>query len=261
MTTQALPAPRSGCEAEAGSETLRHVLTPERRRPDDPPGGVVDVLVASKGGRRPAGLEHVPWEARVLVDSRPGWVHAANALLDEAADTGHDALFVDDDVTILPETFEGFARYYPLSDVFGFRLRGRPGEEQVGWGLQKTNPYPGRACYLAHVTASLMYVRHAVLAAGVRFPVWPGLHFEDIQFTYDCWRRGFAVAYLPLPALHDLGPAEGGHMLGATKRHEPDVARRRATNHRCLDRWAEKVNLRGLAEDGRIPFGVWGIDP
>lgn len=243
------------------SAALRHVMTNGRQRPAKPPGGVVDVLVATKDGKDPAGLEHFPCQCRLLTESRPGWAHAANALLDYAAATGHDALFVDDDVTILPETFEQFGRYYPLADVFGFRLRNPSGQEQVGWGLQKPNPYPDRACYLAHVTASLLYIRAEVLRAGVRFPVWPGLHFEDIQFTYDCWAHGFAVAYLPLPALHDLGPTEGGHMLGATKRHEPDIARRRAVNHRCLDQWAIKHNLRRMAEDGRIPFGVWGIDP
>lgn len=241
---------------------FRHTLTNGRQRPAGPPGGVVDVLVASKTGREPGGLECLPpWASRVLVDSRPGWAAAANALLDQAAEAGHDALFIDDDVTILPETFAGFGRYYPLADVFGFRLRGQPGQrDQVGWGLRQENHWPDRACYLAHVTASLMYVRADVLKTGVRFPYWPGLHFEDIQFTYDCWLRGFAVAYLPLPARHDIAPTPAG-MIGSTLRHGTDLQARRELNHRHLDRWAEANDLRGAAIDGRIPFGVWGIDP
>lgn len=222
----------------------------------------MDVLVASKDGKLPAGLEHVPWKTRVLVDSRPGWTAAANALLDQAAVAGHDALFVDDDVTILPETFRGFDRYYPLADVFGFRLRSSPGlADQCGWGLQRPNPDPDRACYLAHVTASLMYVRaHVLTRGGVRFPEWPGLHYEDIQFTNNCWLNDFPVAYLPFPALHDLAPGADGGMIGATKRNESNLAERRELNHQCLDQWAREQDLRKAADDGRIPFGVWGID-
>lgn len=240
---------------------LRHALSNGHQRPVGPPGGVVDVLVASKDGKTPAGLDHVPWPTRLLVDSRPGWAAAANALLDQAAEAGHDALFIDDDVTILPETFAVFDQYYPLADVFGFRLRGQPGQDdQCGWGLQKPNPFADRACYLAHVTASLMYVRAEVLGA-VRFPVWPGLHFEDVQFTYECWYRGFAVAYVPSPALHDIGPTQGGSPIGATKRHEANLEERRAINHHQLGQWVTANDIRKAADDGRIPFGVWGIDP
>jgi hypothetical protein len=240
---------------------MRHAITNGHQRPSEPPGGVVDVLVASKGGLLPVGLENIPWKTRVLVDDRKGWAAAANALLDQSAAAGHDAIFIDDDVTILPETFAGFHRYYPLADVFGFRLRGNTGGDQCGWGLQKPNPYPDRACYAAHVTASLMYLRAEVLQAGVRFPLWPGIHYEDLVFTYDCWYQNFAVAYLPLPALHDIEPAPDGAMVGATKRHELHLELRRDVNHRFLDKWAKDHDLRGAADDGRIPFGVWGIDP
>jgi hypothetical protein len=222
----------------------------------------VDVLVASKDGKLPGGLSHIPWATRVLVDDRPGWAEASNALLDRAAAAGHDAIFIDDDVTILPETFAGFEKYYPLADVFGFRLRGRVGmSDQAGWGLQKPNPFPDRACYAAHVTASLLYLRAEVLTAGLRFPSWPGVHYEDIVFTYECWYRNFAVAYLPLAALHDIGPVSDGAMVGATKRHETHLEVRRDVNHRHLDKWVKDNDLRGAADDGRIPFGVWGIDP
>lgn len=246
---------------------LRHALHNGHARPPEPPGGVVDVLVASKDGKTPAGLEELEGmnrvmhvTHRVLVDSRPGWAAAANALLDQAAESGHDAIFVDDDVTILPEFFR-LRYYYHLADVFGFRLRGRPGQEdQCGWGLQRPNPYPDKACYCAHVTASLMYVRAEVLQAGVRFPYWPGLHFEDLQFTYECWLKGFAVAYLPLPALHDIAPAAGDVMIGATKRNESNLKERREMNHRCFDKWVADNDIRKAADDGRIPFGIWGID-
>lgn len=242
---------------------LQHAMTNGRQRTIAPPGGVVDVLVASKDGKLPDGLENIPWEINVLMDRRAGWANAANNLLEHAAANGHDAIFVDDDVTILPETFAGFDKYYPLADVFGFRLRGQPGrDDQCGWGLQKPNPHPDRACYVAHVTASLMYVRSHVLTEGqVRFPVWPGSYFEDIVFTYECWYRNFAVAYVPLPALHDIVPGEDGAAAGATKRHEMDLQIKRDINHANLGRWCEKNDIKGAADAGRIPFGIWGIDP
>lgn len=241
---------------------LRHAVSNGRTRPTGPPGGVVDVLVASKDGKLPGGLDLIPWKTRVLVDSRPGWSAAANALLEQSAADGHDAIFIDDDVTILPDTFGKFGRYYPLADVFGFRLRGRPDQpDQCGWGLQHPNPDPDRACYLSHVTASLMYVRAHVLSVGaMRFPEWPGLHYEDIQFTNNCWLNDFAVAYLPFPALHDIAPGIDGALIGATKRNESNIAERRGVNHERLGQWATEKDLKNAAEVGRIPFGVWGID-
>ena len=53
----------------------------------------------------------------------------------------------------------------------------------------------------------------AVLTAGVRFPVWPGVHSEDVAFTYDCWLHGFKVLYVPNRAEHALEP----NGVGATK--------------------------------------------
>lgn len=242
--------------------TLRHTLANGVERSNSPPGGVVDVLVASKDGVLPKGLEHIPFETRVLVDSRPGWGASSNALLQQSADAGHDAIFIDDDVTILPDTFAGFDKYYPLADVFGFRLRGHQGQsDQYGWGLQQPNPFPDRACYLAHITASLMYIRAGVLKdGGLRFPEWPGVHFEDIVFTYDCWLRGYAVAYLPSHALHEIHLGDAGE-TGATKRNDPNLIDRKAHNRFLFDRWCQENDLKRAANEGRIPFGAWGIAP
>lgn len=222
---------------------------------------MIDVLVATLG-RLPLGLEHIPWPHRVLTDSRPGWAEAANALLDAAAEAGHDALFLDDDVEILPETFAHFAEYEPWADVFGFRLRA-PSGRAISFGyclMENGHLMPSfdttRACYLAHVTASVLYIKHAVLAAGVRFPVWPGIHGEDVAFTYDVWLHGFMVAYLPFDAVHHIH--ESG--IGATKAHIEGVGARISENQIHLDAWVNDHEVLAAAKIGRMPFALHHID-
>lgn len=224
---------------------------------------MLDILVATLG-RLPTGLEYAPKPARVLTDGRTGWAAASNALLDQAAAAGHDALFLDDDVELLPETFGEFDRYYDKADVFGFRLKA-PGENarvlsaghclmQNGWLMPSFDTT--RACYLAHVTASVLYIKHAVLAAGIRFPVWPGVHSEDVAFTYDCWLHGFKVAYLPSYAVHHVH--ESG--MGGTKAHDADLQRRLGENQRLLRSWVRTHGVYDAADAGRIPYGLEHIE-
>lgn len=221
---------------------------------------MLDILCATLG-REPLGLGYAPQPNRLLTDARPGWANAANALLDQAAEAGHDALFLDDDVELLPETFAHFDRYYPLADVFGWRLKTRAGKA-ISFGhvlLSNGALWPNidatRAGYVAHVTASVLYLKHAVLAAGVRFPVWPGIHAEDVAFTYDCWLHGFRVAYLPYDAIHDVA-ANG---VGQTKTHDPRLQERQGQNQRCLALWMREQNVLGAAAAGRIPVERWDM--
>jgi GT2 family glycosyltransferase len=222
---------------------------------------MLDILCATLG-RLPLGLEHVPGPHRLLTDGRKGWAAASNALLDEACAAGHDALFLDDDVEILPETFSNWARYKPHADVFGWRLKTRAGRAisfghclmPNGWLLPNFDST--RPAYVAHVTASVLYIKHAVLAAGLRFPDWPGLHSEDVAFTYDAWLKGFKVAYLPFDAIHDVA-ADG---MGQTKTHEAQRQERLGENQRLLSQW---VAAHGVLEAGaaqRLPLGLWRIE-
>jgi hypothetical protein len=222
---------------------------------------MLDILCATLG-REPQGLEHVPVPWRLLKDSRQGWAAASNALLDQACEAGHDALFIDDDVEILSDTFSEWDRWRDRADVFGWRLRARSGRAisfgfvlmPNGWlmpNFDSTN-----AAYVAHVTASLMYIKHGVLAAGVRFPDWPGLHSEDVAFTYDAWLKGFQVAYLPYDAIHAV--AENG--VGQTKTHDPRLMERLGTNQQMLAQWVRDRGVVAAAGAGRLPLGLWRID-
>ncbi len=209
------------------------------------------ILVATKGDRMPQGLEHAPPHVYVE-DTRKGWAAASNALLDMAADTGADALFLDDDVTLLSETFEDFNTWRSPGTVVGFQLRGgdtiiSAGHYLSQGGLLLPNPDPHTPAYMAHVTASAMYVPHAVLAAGVRFPDWPGVHGEDVAFTYDVWLHGFRVLYWPSPVLHDV--ADNG--IGLTKTHEANLGGRLLENSRRLGMWMQE---KGVWE--KVPMGL-----
>ncbi len=214
--------------------------------------GVIAVLCATKGDRRPQGLEHVP-EPRIYLESTiTGWAAASNALLDEAAVRGCDALFLDDDVTLTPRTFADMEKWLSPDTLVGFQCRdsGRvisAGHFVTEGGILLPNPRPHTAAYMAHVTASAMYIPHAILASGVRFPHWPGLHSEDVAYTYAVWMAGFKVLYWPSPVLHHV--ASNG--IGATKAHENDMGRRLLENLRCLGEW---INESGALS--RVPMGI-----
>lgn len=212
--------------------------------------GEIAILCATKGDRKPQGLENVPggvyWE-----DTRKGWAAASNALLDRAAEEGRDALFLDDDVTLLPETFEDMQKWRGEALV-GFQLR--DGDRVISrghylspGGLLLPNPDPYTPAYMAHVTASAMYIPHAILAAGVRFPDWPGVHSEDVAFTYSVWLAGFRVLYWPSPVLHEV--AENG--IGLTKVSEHNLGARLLDNSRRLGMWMQENQVLS-----KVPMGV-----
>jgi GT2 family glycosyltransferase len=218
---------------------------------------MISILVATKTGAEPGGLQHAP-EHRVCIDTRKGWANAANALLDRAATFGDDALFIDDDATLTETTFARLATYRDAADVFGFTLCEADGTVNSaghcavpgGWLLPRDRALAGTPCYVAHVSASCMYIGANVLRAGVRFPVWPGEHSEDVAFTYAVWLHGFRVAYIPGKVIH---PLHAG--TGATKAQIPDLAERQAENTRQLRTWMTERFVHAAIEDGRIPRG------
>lgn len=228
----------------------------------------LDVLVATKDGRKPGGLEHLG-DHQVLMNRIPGWVNAANYLLDDSARSGHDALFIDDDVTLTSSTFDLLDKYWDKAEVFGFTLVPPNDQRVLSAGVEWRYETDGRTIektlqcqkppgifipsYVPHVTASCMVVKKEVLRAGVRFPVWPGMHLEDVAFTLECWLKGFRVAYLPGLAYHDA-VAEGGVTVGATKRHDPEFHARRRLNQQHLIEWTAEHGVDKALEAGEMPF-------
>lgn len=219
---------------------------------------MLDILISTTGARMPEGFEHVPVPYRVLTDSRKGWAASANALLDIADQEGHDALFLDDDIKLLPETFAEMDQWLDLADVIGFQLwdwqRTRvvsAGHVLYDGGMLLPSSYHNEPSYMAHITASAMYIKHAVLAAGVRFPEWPGVHSEDVAFTYDVWLHGFRVLYWPAPVLHDIQP----NNIGSVKARDDKLAERLGENSALLHEWMVERRVYDAAARGVIPTG------
>ena len=209
----------------------------------------------SKQASKPGGLAHLgahnrDW--RIAYDATPGWSNAANALLDYAAAKGHDALFLDDDVTLTTDSLAGVRQYYGHADIFGLDLHAQGGARQVGarhtWDGQTLHDWvEGAPAYVAHVSTSAVYIKHAVLAAGVRFPVWDGVHWEDVAFCFDCWLHGFRVLAAPGLVHHAI---EGG--VGATKRHDPTFWEKWTANKAAFQVWCAERDL-GMVPREAVP--------
>lgn len=183
---------------------------------------MITVLVSSKNRAAPLGLEHLHGNYRLIMDDTPGWAVSANRLLDRAVIYGDDALFLDDDTTLTAESLCGVEMYRTHADVFGLDLHTMDGERQAGARHIFTEQgdliewIDSGPAYVAHVSTSAIYLTAKALASGVRFPIWPGIHWEDVALCLDYWRNGLKVLAVPGRVNHAIS---GG--VGMTKRHDP----------------------------------------
>ena len=205
------------------------------------------------------GLDHIPWEYEVHTSTAKPWAKAANDLLDESAARGRDAIFVDDDIEILPETFEVLEPLIPYADVFGFMML-RPGGSLLSGGHEATDdgtPFPmitepaiHETAYVSHVTASLMYLKRSAVEK-LRVPRWPGQHYEDVAFSYDAWLKGLRVLYVPRPCLHDVT----NENIGASKGKIPNFWELNGVNRQEMAQWAVGHGVREAIAKRVIPTG------
>lgn len=222
---------------------------------------MLNILVASKHSIAPAGLEHLPAHA-VMLDSSPGWAASSNALLDAAAEAGEPAIFADDDVTFTAHSLAALPLYQDAADVIGFTLLDAAGRVASAGHVWRDGVLVPRAaerrlipCYLAHVTTSCIWLSVRALRSGVRFPVWPGVHGEDVAFTYACWLAGLRVAYVPGPVVH---PVHAG-MVGSTKIRDPQLTARLALNSTARAQWEIDNDVYGAIRRGVVPTGEWEL--
>lgn len=218
---------------------------------------MLSVLVACKEPKQLVGLEHLsgkipgayPRNWLLECSFLPGWANAANALLDYAATKSGDALFLDDDVVLMETSLDGVRAHYDSADLFGLDLHVlSTGERQAGArhlaDLSEWNR-PGPA-YVAHVSTSAIYIKASVLRAGLRFPVWPGVHWEDVALCFEAWRLGFRVMAVPGLVWHAI---EGG--IGATKRRTPEFWAKWGINRACFAQWCGERDLSAVPREAR----------
>lgn len=224
---------------------------------------MLNILVACKEPTTPGGLEHIPgvqgrdWQ--IIYDLAPGWAVASNALLDLAAELGGDALFLDDDATLTETTLLRLPELYDRAEVFGFTLVDEQGHITSaahelyanGQIFPRSAAMAGTPAYVAHVTTSAIYLKESVLRAGVRFPIWPGIHKEDVAFTFSCWLAGQRVLYIPGKVIHPLEDIG----VGRTKAQEQGLQAKLDLNNVALTQWMIDHKVMEAARAGRIPFG------
>lgn len=208
------------------------------------------ILVASKAGRAPQGLEHLG-DYRLIVNDVAGWGAASNALLKEAASLGGDALFCDDDVTFTAASLDGVQAHIGKADIFGVDLHTLDHIRQAGarhtWdGAGIHDWVESGPAYVAHVTASAMYLTASALKAGVQFPIWPGLHWEDVAFCFSAWAKGLTVLAVPGLTYHAV---EGG--IGATKRDEEAFWEKWHENRSRFYAWCKKRDLKAVPREAK----------
>lgn len=159
-----------------------------------------------------ASLKYLPFPIRLhLITEGDKWAEAINLGLCEAKG---DVLLMDDDITLLPFTFKDFDKYYHDADIFGFKLLFPDGKIQHGGGMINLFGFghygygkPQNECsepqYLAHCTASLLFIkRYVIEKIGLMASDWPGDHFEDVDFSLRAIKEGFKILYIPNPAIH-----------------------------------------------------------
>ena len=226
----------------------------------------IDVLVPTLTGREPGGLEYVPDYGCATVDLCPGWANAANHLLDIS---DSDVLLMDDDITLTLDTFTLFEAVKPHADIIGFMLAEPPTEtyplahvHSAGAGLVFLEKYVGLVppqgdnhvgevrtpAYVAHVSASCMFIKRRVIESGLRFPEWPGQLYEDVRFTVEAWLQGFRVAYCPGLVFHE-------HSAAKNRENDPEFEARMQQNYDLLAEWLVEIGIDKRLKDGEVPYG------
>lgn len=178
----------------------------------------VDIVIPTKRREHAftclSALRHVPWcyKLHLISDEPTSWSKAVNLGLSR---TKHDVILMDDDVFVGPDTFSHVDKFYQRGDVFGFKLKFPNGLIQHAGGFSKNGNIThmgfceadegkyNEPRYTCHLTTSLVYIKRQVLDQlhGMAED-YPGLQFEDVDFSFRALAAGFRLLYLPQEAIH-----------------------------------------------------------
>jgi GT2 family glycosyltransferase len=174
---------------------------------------MVDLIIPTLGKphllRALASLRYLPFPVKPhIIYEAQSWPEAINQGL---ADSTGDVLLMDDDVELLPDTFNNFDS--EAADILGFKLLfpdetvqhagvfvNMGGVGHLGFKLPSTEfNYSQR---VPAVTASLMYIHKEVIAEIAPMVQWPGFQFEDTDFCFRALKAGFTIVSTPATAIH-----------------------------------------------------------
>ena len=204
---------------------------------------MADLIMPTRGEdhllRALESLHHIPFGIRFhLISAGDDWPEAVNIGL---KDSCMDVILMDDDVVLWKSTFDGFfQKYYNMADIFGFKLLYPTGEIQhagafvrngtighIGWKCEDDGHFD-EPYYVCHVTTSLVYIkRHVIEEIGGMAEDYPGMSFEDVDFSFRALKAGFKILYVPQPAYH---------LESATKKKMPDFERKMLEARKELDK-------------------------
>ena len=222
----------------------------------------VDVVIPTLGhahiSRSLATLRHIPWPIRlILVPEGKSWWEAVNIGFSEV--DKNDVILMDDDVFLKEGTFRYIDELYNDADLFGFKLLYPDGKTiqhaggviqnsgiyHLGMGQPRDNhndPY-----YCCHVTTSLTYIKNSALRAlGGMATDYPGMQYEDVDWSFRAISLGLKIIYTPGEAIH---------IETASKRMIPGYVQRFNENYMELrKRWfSDNEFLKSLEQ---FPFPV-----
>lgn len=185
----------------------------------------LDLIIPSMGGSQAlislSTLYLLPFRYKLHLILNRSWVDAINEGILRRTHS-NNVLIMDDDVFLHPTTFKDFDKYYPLADVFGFKLLYPNGQVQHAGGAYvndngKSNIghiKPGenqdavnQPYYCCHCTAALLYIKGYVIDAigGASPDFAEGLNYEDVDLSFRIIKAGFQILYIPNTATHMHG--------------------------------------------------------
>lgn len=178
----------------------------------------VDVVIPTMGhahiARSLATLRYIPWPIRlILVPEGKSWWEAVNIGFSEV--NQNDVILMDDDIFLREGTFKFIDKHYEQADIFGFKLLYPDGKTiqhgggivqngaiyHMGMGQPRENN--NESIFCCHVTTSLTYIKNSALRAlGGMATDYPGMQYEDVDWSFRAMSLGLKLLYTPGEAIH-----------------------------------------------------------
>lgn len=180
---------------------------------------VIPTIDIKRIGKTVDSLKYLPFNANLIVISGRKTVEAYNEGIRRSS---LDVIFMDDDAYLTEETFKDWDNYYPMADIFGFkclfpdeltiqhagaRCYADPYSKTVDFGHigfrdidDGTWDDPRYVCHIGPAVG--YYKRHVFDKVGLFAEDYPGVYYEDVDFSFRALKEGFKILYVPNKCIH-----------------------------------------------------------